>query len=207
MPFFPIKSLLLIGPTGAGKTPLGEELEKRGLFGKKVHHFDFGKNLRMVAQNEIPLPERDKELIIEILKEGRLLKPEEFYLAENLLKNFLKLCNFEKEDILLFNGLPRNLYQAEKLSYSFHIEKVIYLKVDEKTLYFRLKNDPAGDRKEREDDLEELLQKKLKWFYEQNLPLLDYYSTKGGPILKIEVSEGDTGLTLYQKLLSLWERE
>ena len=202
---FPIRALLLLGPTGAGKTPLGWELEKRRLFGKKIHHFDFGENLRKVAQGLIPFEEEDRKLIMDILKEGRLLKPEEFYLAEHLLNSFLTQVSFKKEDLLLLNGLPRNLYQAEKLSNFIEMEGVIYLKIDERTLFLRLKTDPAMDRKERTDDLEELVFKKLKWFREENLPLLEYYSAKGVKIIELSVSEKDTGESLYEKLIENWK--
>ena len=202
---FPIRALLLLGPTGAGKTPLGWELEKRGLLGKKIHHFDFGENLRKVARGLIPFEEEDRKLIMDILKEGRLLKPEEFYLAEHLLSSFLTQVSFKKEDLLLLNGLPRNLYQAEKLPNFIEMEGVIYLKIDERTLFLRLKTDPAMDRKERTDDLEELVFKKLKWFKEKNLPLLEYYSAKGVKIIELSVSEKDTGESLYEKLIETWK--
>jgi len=42
-------AILLVGPTGAGKTPLGEWLQLHGLWGRRCHHFDFGTNLREVA--------------------------------------------------------------------------------------------------------------------------------------------------------------
>lgn len=203
----PIKSLLLLGPTGAGKSPLGWELEKKGFLGRRVHHFDFGEHLRSVAKNEIPFPEKDRELIKIILKEGRLLKPEEFYLAEKVLKAFLIDRQFKEEDLLLLNGLPRNLYQAERLSPIIEMQGVIYLKIDEKTLFIRLKNDPGKDRKDREDDLEDLVVKKLRWFKEENLPLLEYYASKGVKIVEIEVSEEDTGESLYEKLCKNWSEE
>lgn len=204
---FPIKSLLLLGPTGAGKSPLGWELDKKGFLGRRVHHFDFGEHLRKVAKNELPFPEKDRELVKHILNEGRLLKPEEFYLAEGILKAFFIDRNFKEEELLFLNGLPRNLYQAERLSSMIEMQGVIYLKIDEKTLFIRLKNDPARDRKNREDDLEELVAKKLRWFKEENLPLIEYYASKGVRILEIEVSEVDTGESLYEKLCKNWNDE
>jgi hypothetical protein len=44
-----LPALLLLGPTGAGKTPLGDWLEAHGLWGRPCHHFDFGANLRAVV--------------------------------------------------------------------------------------------------------------------------------------------------------------
>jgi len=45
-------AVLLLGPTGAGKTPLGEMIEARGLWGMSCLHFDFGANLRAVVMLE-----------------------------------------------------------------------------------------------------------------------------------------------------------
>jgi hypothetical protein len=46
--------MLLIGPTGVGKTPFGSCLEKNGFRGRRCLHFDFGHELRTVAQQEVP---------------------------------------------------------------------------------------------------------------------------------------------------------
>ena len=43
------QAVVLLGPTGSGKTPLGEWLEAKGLGGRRCHHFDFGTRLRRVA--------------------------------------------------------------------------------------------------------------------------------------------------------------
>ncbi len=41
------KAVLLIGATGTGKTPFGQQLETQDLWGKRYHHFDFGEQLRL----------------------------------------------------------------------------------------------------------------------------------------------------------------
>jgi len=45
--------------------------------------------------------------------------------------------------------------------------------------------------------------KKLAWFFERNIPLVEYYKRKGAKVLEVVVDKEDTGETLYQKLLSL----
>ena len=45
----PWPSWLLVGPTGLGKTPPGDELERRGFLGRRCVHLDFGANLRRIA--------------------------------------------------------------------------------------------------------------------------------------------------------------
>lgn len=198
-----IEAILLVGPTGSGKTPLGSEIEKRGLFGKRAHHFDFGSNLRAVANFQLPLPERDINLIRKILYEGRLLKPEEFYLAESILKAFLHSRDFSPEDILILNGLPRNQFQAEKLTEKVYFKGIIHLSIEISVLKERLTIDPAGDRKGRTDDSEEYLVKKLEWFQRETLPMLQYFQSKGTEILELRVEKTDTGSSLYDKLINL----
>ncbi|MFN4131625.1 MAG: nucleoside monophosphate kinase [Caldimicrobium sp.] len=201
-----IKAILLLGPTGAGKTPLGMEIEKRGFLNKKALHFDFGENLRKVASGELSFPKDDRLLVQSILKEGRLLKEEEFYLAERVLFSFLTNKNYTPHCWLVLNGLPRNLFQASKLENFAEIKYVIFLKTSPTILKFRLSFDPAGDRKGRSDDLEKLVEYKLKWFYRETLPLLDYYKEKSS-LIHLEVQKSDTGEDLYKKLCLSIDRE
>lgn len=42
-------ALILLGPTGSGKTPLGQLMAQRGIWGRKCVHFDFGTMLRRIA--------------------------------------------------------------------------------------------------------------------------------------------------------------
>ena len=77
------RSVLLVGPTGAGKTPLGNLLEKKGLNGKKCRHFDFGANLRAIA-GQIPGARFSLEeigFIKDKLCSGALLEDKDFPLA------------------------------------------------------------------------------------------------------------------------------
>lgn len=43
---FPVDVVLLVGPTGSGKSPPGDLLAKRGFLGRRAHHLDFGSALR-----------------------------------------------------------------------------------------------------------------------------------------------------------------
>ncbi|MCX7872967.1 MAG: nucleoside monophosphate kinase [Caldimicrobium sp.] len=202
-----IRSILLLGPTGSGKSPLGTELEKRGILGKRVLHFDFGENLRKAAQGALHLSNEDKLLINNILKEARLLKPEEFYLAQNILYSFLHHKHFDEADILVLNGLPRNLFQATELESKIKVILVINLTIDVKSLIIRLATDPAGDRIHREDDKLEYVRKKLKWFKKETLPLIEFYRERGANLVELPVEVYDNGFSLYQKLLTLLPRE
>ncbi|MFN3504712.1 MAG: nucleoside monophosphate kinase [Caldimicrobium sp.] len=200
-----IKALLLLGPTGAGKTPLGEVLEKRGFLNKKTHHFDFGATLRKITSEDIPFSPKEKTLIQSILKEGRLLKEEEFYLAEKILRSYLSYKQYQPDDWLVLNGLPRNLFQAKQLEKLINVSFVVNLNIELHTLKVRLYLDPAGDRKNREDDLDQLVEYKLSWFKRETLPLLDYYQRRAH-IIHLQVGERDSGEDLYVKLCHLLKR-
>ena len=85
-------AVLLIGPTGAGKTPLGQLLEQRGLWGLPCLHFDFGRELRRAAGEDSGLlSEAERELVGRALRTGALLEDEHFPLARKILRQFLTL--------------------------------------------------------------------------------------------------------------------
>ena len=62
-----MKALLLIGPPGAGKSPLGDYLEKQSTAGKRFLHFDFGRELREILKSGEAAtgPDRQAEKVAE----------------------------------------------------------------------------------------------------------------------------------------------
>jgi len=198
-----IKALLLVGPTGAGKTPLGRLLEEKGLQGLRVHHFDFGEELRKIASTQTKVRQDIVDLIRSILFEGRLLNPEEYFIFLETINEFIRTRRYKEGELIALNGFPRDLKQAEFIDSHVDIIGVINLSATFEVLDYRLKNDPAGDRKGRTDDTPQLVAKKLAWFFERNIPLVEYYKRKGVKILNLLVDKEDTGETLYQKLLNL----
>jgi len=198
-----ITCLLLVGPTGAGKTPLGRVLVEKGFQGVRVHHFDFGEELRKIASNQTKVSQDVADLVRTILAEGRLLTPEEYFIFLETLNEFIGRRGYKEDEFIVLNGFPRDLKQAEFIEGHLNIVCVINLSVTFDVLYYRLKHDPAGDRKGRTDDNPQLVAKKLAWFFERNIPLVEYYKRKGAKVLEVVVEKEDTGETLYQKLLSL----
>ena len=85
-------AIVLLGPTGAGKTPLGDLLAERGLNGRRCVHFDFGENLRAVvarAQPDAVVSPQDIALLRRVLDSGALLEDREFPIAQRVLTSFL----------------------------------------------------------------------------------------------------------------------
>jgi hypothetical protein len=81
----PIDSILLLGPTGVGKSPLGDAIAQQGLFNRRCHHLDFGSELRSaVTDGERSAAYSNNELgfIHGVLERGMLLENEHFILAK-----------------------------------------------------------------------------------------------------------------------------
>lgn len=91
MPDNRLPALLLLGPTGSGKTPLGRVLEARGLAGRRCLHFDFGENLRQVVAQHKPdslVSTTDIAFLRRVLETGALLEDDQFPLAARILRSF-----------------------------------------------------------------------------------------------------------------------
>lgn len=186
---------LLLGPTGAGKTPLGDMLEAQGLAGRRCCHFDFGAQLRAVdAGQSRPsgLDEADRAFIHEVLTAGALLEDRTFYIAERLLQGFIDAQNVNDADLLILNGLPRHCGQARAVDGIVRIERVVYLECDADTVAERIRRDTGGDRAVRTDDSLPEIRRKLAVFRERTLPLLDHYRTRGVYIAVVNIGVSTT---------------
>ena len=165
------KALLLIGATGTGKTPFGQQLETQRLWGKRYHHFDFGQQLRFAADgNENGLTQEDTDKINSLLKSNSLLEDSDFHIAEKLLKQFILNNAVSPEtDIIVLNGLPRHSGQAVSVSELVDIELVIHFAASASIIKDRIAYNSGGDRAERTDDSLEEIENKLKIFREKTL--------------------------------------
>jgi adenylate kinase len=202
----PVRSLLLIGPTGAGKTPLGNFMEERGFNGGRCFHFDFGHQLRMFASCETP-PEgfTDKEIafIRGVLREGLLLENEYFYIAEKILLLFLEQRGFGGSDTLLLNGLPRHVDQARDVDRIAGVQSLILLECSPEDVHWRITANTGLDREGRVDDDIALVEKKLEIFRKRTAPLVEHYAKTGGRVLRIKVGASSTAEKVYSDLLAL----
>ena len=116
---------------------------------------------------------------------------------------------------VIFDGFPRNLRQAEVLDEALKkqnksIDQVVYIKVSEKELIKRLSgrrvcrecqapysNETAhpksrnrcqmcgGELYQRPDDIIETIKKRLKVYFSETAPLIDYYR-KSGRLLEVD---------------------
>ncbi len=205
----PSEAILLIGPTGSGKTPLGSCIEQHGISGRKCHHLDFGNEMRSIADAET-LPEgfteHEHNFLQDVLIKGLLLEDQHFPLAKRIVRNFLAKCCFEKTDILILNGLPRHTGQARDMAELVNVTCLIVLECTAEDVCERIGRNTGGDRTDRIDDAEEMIRKKLETFYSRTTLLIDYYTAQGSAFIKIPVHASSTADAVYSRLSSLLAR-
>ncbi len=183
-------AVLLVGPTGSGKTPLGALMEKDGLWGKTCRHFDFGHHLRRISKMSEPPPwleEQEREFIRSVLAAGALLEDNQFVLAEKILRAFMAECGIERGELIALNGLPRHVGQAEAVASIVEVVAVIELLCTPEVAIERVRANAGGDRDERADDGPKSVLKKLGTFARRTIPLVEYYRERGVPIYRVEV--------------------
>ena len=162
-----IKAILILGPTGSGKTPLGNLIEKKGLGSQICHHFDFGENLRLIAKSEEPdkrLTPEEISFINAVLTSGALLENEHFYLARKILDLFIARNRIGINELIVLNGLPRHIGQAKEIDSILDITAVIHLAGTPEVIQARIRNNSGGDRINRPDDDITLVQNKISIF-------------------------------------------
>jgi adenylate kinase len=202
----PAKALLLMGPTGAGKTPLGDLMEKRGYGGGRCFHFDFGYQLRRFALGETPpkgFTDGEIAFIRGVLEEGLLLENEHFHIAEKILRLFLDRCGFGGSDTLVLNGLPRHVDQAKDVDRIARVHSLVFLECSAADVHKRISADTGGDRAGRVDDDIALVEKKLEIFGKRTAPLVGHYAKAGSTVLRLKVGASSTAEHVYSDLLSL----
>ncbi len=182
-----LKAVLLIGPTGSGKTPLGELWQLRGLAGRRCHHFDFGERLRRAAETGGGCEPVEHETIRRVLRTGTLLEDAEFPIALKILDGFWAGRAAGEADILILNGLPRHAGQATAMAGRTDIRAVVRLTADPAVIRARIGGNAGGDRAGRCDDDPAAVAARLAVYEARTKPIEDVYARAGVPILALEV--------------------
>jgi len=198
-------ALLLIGPTGAGKSPLGDLFEQKGMSGRRCLHFDFGSRLRAVAEAALP-PEgfdaAEHSFIRDVLGKGLLLENRHFHIAEKIVRHFLREKEHAADDLVLLNGLPRHRDQAEDMGRLVHVSAVAVLECSPEVVCARIRLNSGGDRTGRADDDIGLVRRKLRIFAERTEPLIAYFSSAGAAVVRTTVAPHTKAEDMYEAICS-----
>ncbi len=198
-----VDAVLLIGPTGSGKTPLGEAIQRAGICGRKVYHFDFGEHLRKAAAARKPiygLSEKETQLIRRLLVENKLLPGKSLGIARKIITGYmsssLKSTVNRQPGMILLNGYPRNIRQAAMIARIIRISLVIEISASPAVVLARIARDTGGDRKGRSDDSNSEILRKLQIYRSETLPILEFYRQRKVLILKVNAGISSTALQM-----------
>ncbi len=187
---------ILLGAPGAGKGTQADIIVKE----MSLPHVASGDLFRHALKNGTDLGKQAESY----MKAGKLV-PDEITIKMILER----IAKDDCEKGCVFDGFPRTLEQAKALDAALEkqgksIEKAIYIEVPESVLLDRLtgrwvcrtcqspfhqKNQPPkkegvcdkcqGELYQRPDDKEETIKERLKVYFAQTMPLLEYYEKKG----------------------------
>ncbi len=181
---------LLTGPTGAGKTPLGNHLASNGLWGSRCFHFDFGAELRRINAGTAgrDLSRAELEVIRNSLKTGSVLEPSDYGIASKLIQRFINAYSIASDDRILLNGFPRDARQAGFVSGFLDLKALIMLNLSAQLARERIRLNSGGDRTGRPDDTADLIESKLRDYREQVNPLIHFFKARSASVYRISVA-------------------
>ncbi len=156
--------IFLVGPQGSGKGTQAKALvEKLGFF-----HWEMGAVLRQNRDWKF----KDGTTLGELIDNGVLLSDEQ------LLEVFeAKMGTIPADKGVIFDGIPRRRGQAEFLMKTLKAQGrtsfvTIYLDIPKEESIKRLVL--RGQIEHRTDDTPEAIERRLKMFHENTIPMLDY---------------------------------
>ena len=188
--------IVFLGAPGAGKGTQAAAVAQK----LNSVHIASGDLLRQALEQEAELGIRAKPHM-----EKGMLIPDEIVIQMVLERISAPDC----ETGIIFDGFPRNLQQAEALDKALvrqtkAIDKVVYIKVSEEealnrlsgrlvchhcqTVYHIVRSPPkvwgkcdkcSGELYQRPDDTTQTAKKRLKIYFSETTPLIDYYTRRG----------------------------
>lgn len=162
------RSVLLFGPPGVGKGTQGKILGNiPGFF-----HLSVGDVFR-----SIDIGSDDGRLIYEYSSQGKLV-PDELTVSiwKKALNAYVALSRYKpREDLLVLDGIPRNVAQTELVTDHLDIRKIIHLKgSDEEEMIHRMRR--RAIRENRPDDAnEDVVRHRFQVYREVSAPVLQQY--------------------------------
>ena len=165
------KTILLFGAPGAGKGTQGK------ILGTIPHFFHCacGDVFRSLSASN-PLA----KVFIEYTGRGQLVPDEPTVkLWRNFIKNSERVGRFHpKEDVLVLDGIPRNLHQAEMLDPTLDVRAIFFLHCKNfNSLVQRLQRRALKENRLDDANLD-VIRHRLKVYEQETEPLLSFYGPK-----------------------------
>ncbi len=198
------QAVLLLGPTGSGKSPLGEAAARSGLWRRRAVHFDFGERLRRAAapgsRERVGLTRTDLAVVHRSLSTGALLEDKDFPIAAKIFRTGLRTARVRTGDLVILNGLPRHTGQARGMDRLVEIIAVIILEAAAAVVRERIRRDTGGDRRGRTDDSLAEIEAKLAVYRRRTRPLVEHYRRTGAAVITVDVGARTTAATMLRRL-------
>ena len=162
--------LILLGPPGAGKGTQAMRLVEK----HNIVQLSTGDMLRAAVAAATPIGLKAKE----VMDRGDLVSDE---IMVSIISD--RIDEPDCANGFILDGFPRTIAQANALqdllaSKAMKLDAVIELKVDDKILVDRIETRARETGGARADDNAETLKKRLKVYYEQTAPLIEFYGSR-----------------------------
>ncbi|MDI6845682.1 MAG: nucleoside monophosphate kinase [Candidatus Saccharicenans sp.] len=225
-----MKAILISGPPGAGKTPLGDYLEKNLSGEKKFWHFDFGRELREIVESSagqnsgreddnqgnvassnqcsrvqgevLTFTPAELARIKKSLQTAALFEESDRELVKKILLRFFARKKISCRDVVVLNGLPRHSSQFFWLQGLLSIALVVHLMCSEEVALARILTNLQDERRGRQDDKPEVVRKRYRQYLQRTAPLLEFLRREGLPVLELQVGPRTTPEELKEQLVS-----
>ncbi|MBU0535630.1 MAG: adenylate kinase [Nanoarchaeota archaeon] len=183
-------NVILLGPPGTGKGTQAELISEH----YKIPHISTGDMFREIQKEDSELGKKVKDLIMG----GKFVGDE---ITVEIVKK--RINQKDCKNGFLLDGFPRTIPQAEALDKLTKIDHALLIRSSDDVIVKRLSSRRqcrkcnaiygidkkpenegvcdkcGGELYQREDDKEEVIQKRLDTYREQTEPLIEYYTRKG----------------------------
>ena len=188
------KTVLIFGPPGTGKGTQAKLLEKTG----KYFHFSMGQMCRSLNVNT-----EVGRIAKNLVDKGELLPNDlAIKLFQENINNLVREKIFQpKEQILILDGVPRNVEQIRLINRLVDIKKIIYLKINPETVIERARK-RLNEEQRNDDRNPDVVMRRLEIFKKETLQMLNHYDKR----LIVEIDGSKSVEKINREIINFLEK-